>query len=34
MRCVLEKRAYELGDYEGNMMVEPINGFYLKIYYA
>jgi hypothetical protein len=26
VRHVLEKGAYELEDYEGNMLVEPING--------
>jgi hypothetical protein len=31
---VLEKGAYELEYYEGNMLVEPRNGLYLKIYYA
>ena len=34
VRCVLEKGAYELEDYEGNMLVEPRNGIYLKIYYT
>ena len=34
MWCVLEKGAYELEYYEGNMLVEPRNGIYLKIYYA
>jgi hypothetical protein len=31
---VLEKGAYELEDYEGNVLVEPKNGLYLKRYYA
>jgi hypothetical protein len=31
---VLEKGSYELDDYEGNMLAEPRNGLYLKIYYA
>ena len=31
---ILEKGAYELEYYEGNMLVEPINGIYLKKYYA
>jgi hypothetical protein len=34
VRCVLEKGAYELEDYEGNKLVEPRNGLYLKRYYA
>jgi hypothetical protein len=34
VRHVLEKGAYELEDYEGNMMDEPRNGLYLKIYYT
>ena len=34
VRRVLEKGAYELEYYEGNMLDEPRNGFYLKIYYA
>ena len=34
VRCVLEKGAYELEDYEGNKLAEPINGLYLKRYYA
>ena len=34
MRRVLEKGAYDLEDYEGNKLAEPINGLYLKIYYA
>jgi len=31
---VLKKGAYELTDYEGNKLVEPRNGLYLKNYYA
>jgi len=31
---VLKKGAYELTDYEGNKLVEPRNGLYLKKYYA
>jgi hypothetical protein len=34
VRHVLEKGAYVLEDYEGNMLVEPRNGLHLKIYYA
>ena len=34
VRRVLEKGAYELEDYEGNMLAEPRNGLYLKIYYV
>jgi hypothetical protein len=34
MGHVLEKGSYELEDYEGNMLVEPRNGLYLKIYYT
>ena len=34
VKCVLEKGAYELEDYEGNSLAEPRNGLYLKIYYA
>jgi hypothetical protein len=34
MRRVLEKGAWELEDYEGNMLDEPMNGLYLKIYCA
>ena len=34
MQRVLEKGAYELEYYEGNMLSEPKNGLYLKIYYA
>ena len=31
---VLEKGAYELVDYEGTTLAEPINGLYIKKYYA
>ena len=31
---VLEKRAYELVDYDGIPLSEPRNGLYLKKYYA
>jgi hypothetical protein len=34
VRCVLEKGAYELEYYEGNKLVEPRNGLYLKMYYT
>ena len=34
VKCVLEKGAYELVDYEGTNLVEPINGLYIKKYYA
>jgi hypothetical protein len=34
VRCVLEKGAHELEDYEGNMLDEPRNGLYLKRYYT
>jgi hypothetical protein len=34
VRRVLEKGAYELEYYEGNMLDESINGLYLKRYYA
>ena len=34
VKRVLEKGAYELVDYEGTTLVEPINGLYLKKYYA
>ena len=30
VKHVLEKGAYELVDYEGTALVEPINGLYLK----
>ena len=31
---VLEKWAYELAYYEGNMLGDPMNGLYLKTYYT
>ena len=31
---VLEKRTYDLVDYEGKTLMEPRNGLYLKKYYA
>jgi hypothetical protein len=34
VRCVLEKGAYELEYYEGNKLVKPKNGIYLKRYYT
>ena len=34
VKHVLEKGAYELVDYEGTALAEPINGLYLKKYYA
>jgi hypothetical protein len=34
VRRVLENGGYKLEDYEGNMLVEPRNDLYLKIYYA
>jgi hypothetical protein len=34
VRHVLEKGAYKLVDYEGNVFPEPRNGLYLKKYYA
>jgi hypothetical protein len=34
VRRVIEKGAYELEDYEGNVLDEPHNGIYLKRYYA
>ena len=34
VKCVLEKGAYELVDYEGITLAEPRNGLYLKKYYA
>jgi hypothetical protein len=34
VRCVLEKGAYKLKDYEGNMLAEPKNGLYFKRYDA
>ena len=34
VKCVLEKAAYELVDYEGTSLAEPRNGLYIKKYYA
>jgi hypothetical protein len=34
VRCLLKKSTYELVDYEGNVLVEPRNGIYLKRYYT
>jgi hypothetical protein len=34
VRCALRKGAYELFDYEGNVLLESINGLYLKRYYT
>jgi hypothetical protein len=34
VRRVLEKGAYKLEDYERNKLAKPINGLYLKRYYA
>jgi hypothetical protein len=34
VKRVLEKRAYELVDYDGIPLSEPINGLYLNKYYA
>ena len=34
VKCVLEKGAYDLVDYEGTTLEEPRNGLYLKKYYA
>ena len=34
IKCVLQKGAYELIDYEGNPLDKPRNGLYLKKYYA
>jgi hypothetical protein len=31
---VLKKGAYHLVDFEGNSLVEPRNGIYLKKYYS
>jgi hypothetical protein len=33
-KCVLEKGAYELVDYDGIPLCEPNNEIYLKKYYA
>ena len=34
VKCVLEKGASELVDYEGIALTEPRNGLYIKKYYA
>jgi len=34
VKKVLKKGAYELADFEGNELAEPINGLYLKNYFA
>ena len=34
VRRIIEKGSYELEEYEGNALVEPRNGIYLKKYYA
>ena len=34
VKRVLDKGAYEIVDYEGKALAEPINGLYLKKYYA
>ena len=34
VKQVLEKEAYELVDYDGIHLSEPINGLYMKKYYA
>jgi hypothetical protein len=34
VRCVFDKGYYKLEDYEGNILVEPHNGLYIKRYYA
>jgi hypothetical protein len=34
MRHALQKGAYELSDYEGNVLSRAQNGIYLKRYYA
>ena len=34
VKCVLEKGAYEMVDYEGTFLAKPRNGLYLKKYYA
>jgi len=33
-KCVLQKGAYELVDFDGVPMVQPINGLYIEKYYA
>jgi len=34
VRHVLKKGSYKLIDYNGNVLVDPINGLYLKRFYA
>jgi len=34
VKCALAKGAYELVDYDGIHLGKPINGLYLKKYYA
>lgn len=34
VKCVLQKCAYELVDYEANALSQPHNGFYIKKYYV
>ena len=34
VKKVLKKGAYALVDFDGNALAEPINGLYLKKYYA
>jgi len=34
VKCILQKGAYELIDYEGNPLDKPQNGLHLKKYYA
>jgi hypothetical protein len=34
VKCVLNKGSYELQDFEGDCLKEPLNGLYLKKYYA
>lgn len=34
VKRVLKKGAYELFDFEGNKLVKPKNGLYLKKYFA
>jgi hypothetical protein len=34
VKKVLEKGAYRLVDFEGNTLLEPRNGIYIKKYYT
>jgi hypothetical protein len=34
IREVLKKGTYRLVEFEGNALIEPRNGFYLKKYYS